>query len=82
MPLAYFSLNTLPHTSVGLTICISIVFFSFEYFDPYDHYATCWVTLRLYKGGLMVTFTRPFQIVLIIFCQDDLFSSKGLGKVL
>ena len=20
-------------------------FFSFEYFDPYDHYAACWVTL-------------------------------------
>ena len=43
---AYFSLNTLPHTSVSLTRCISIVFFSFEYFDPYDHYAACWVTLR------------------------------------
>ena len=21
-------------------------FFSFEYFDPYDHYAACWVTLK------------------------------------
>ena len=21
-------------------------FFSFKYFDPYDHYAACWVTLR------------------------------------
>ena len=20
--------------------------FTFEYFDPYDHYAVCWVTLR------------------------------------
>ena len=42
----YFSLNTLPHTSVSLTRCISIVFFSFEYFDPYVHYAVCWVTLK------------------------------------
>ena len=22
-------------------------FFSFEYFDPYNHYAACWVTLNL-----------------------------------
>ena len=31
---------------IGWSRCISIVFFSFEYFDPYDHYAACWVTLR------------------------------------
>ena len=36
---AFFSLNTSPHTSVSLTSCISNVFFSFEYFDPFDHYA-------------------------------------------
>ena len=40
-----FLTNTLPHTSISLTSCISIVFFSFEYFDTYDHYAACWVTL-------------------------------------
>ena len=28
----FFSLNTLPHTSVGLNGCISIVFFRSEYF--------------------------------------------------
>ena len=38
---AFFSLNALPHTSFSLTSSISIVFFSFEYFDPYDHYAAC-----------------------------------------
>ena len=26
-------------------------FFSFEYFDPYDHYAACWVTLKESGGG-------------------------------
>ena len=25
--------------------CISTFFFSFEYFDSFDHYAACWVTL-------------------------------------
>ena len=29
----------------SLTSCIFIGFFSFEYFDLYDHYAACWVTL-------------------------------------
>ena len=24
-------------------------FFSFEYFDPYDHYVVCWVTLSLFR---------------------------------
>ena len=24
-------------------------FFSFEYFDPFDHYAACWVTLNFEK---------------------------------
>ena len=33
----FFTLNTLPYTSVGLA--------SFEYFDSFDHYAACWVTL-------------------------------------
>ena len=45
--------NTLPHTSVSLTRCISNVFFSFEYFDPYDHYAACWVTLTPHASGYM-----------------------------
>ena len=43
--LAFFSLKTLLHTSVSLTSCISSSFYSFEYFDPYDHFAACWVTL-------------------------------------
>ena len=37
----FFSLNTLPHTGT-----VKTAFFSFEYFDPYDHYAACWVTLK------------------------------------
>ena len=47
---ASFSLNTLPHTSVSLTSCIYIVFFSFEYFDPYCHYAACCVTLNIFMN--------------------------------
>ena len=38
--LPFFSLYTLPHTSIGMTSCIR--FFSF---DPYDHYAVCCVAL-------------------------------------
>ena len=26
-----------------------LFFFSFEYFDPYDHYAACWATLNVTK---------------------------------
>ena len=44
----FFSLNTLPHTSVGLTSCISIVLFSFEYFDSFDNYAACLGICRSY----------------------------------
>ena len=44
---AFFLLNTSLHSSVSLTSCISLVFFSFEYFNPFDHYAACWVNLRL-----------------------------------
>ena len=51
----FFSLNTLPHTSVGLSDCFFIVFFSFEYFDSFDHYAACWVTLT--------TSTTPTPII-------------------
>ena len=29
----------LPHTSVGMTSCISIVVFTFKYLDSFDHYA-------------------------------------------
>ena len=38
----FISLYTLPHTSVSLTGCISNAFFSFEYFDSFDHYAAFW----------------------------------------
>ena len=41
----FFSLYTLPHTSVGLTGSISI-FFSFEYFDSFD------------KSSLLCLFTQ------------------------
>ena len=44
--LPFFSLYTLPHTSVGLTSCISIVLFSLNFFDPYDHYAAGCVPLN------------------------------------
>ena len=42
---AFFSLDTLPHTSVSLTSCISIVFSVLNILTN-DHYAACWVTLR------------------------------------
>ena len=42
----FFSLYTLPHTSVGLTSRISIVFFSLKIVYPYDHYAACCVPLK------------------------------------
>ena len=35
----FFSLCTSPHTSVGLTSCVSIVFFSLKNVDLYDHFA-------------------------------------------
>ena len=56
---AFFSLNTLPHTSVSLNCCISIVFFSIEYYDPYDHYAVCWVTLIM--DALFCVFQSVFS---------------------
>ena len=43
--LAFFSLYTLACTSVGLTGCISIVFFSFENVESFDHYTACWFPL-------------------------------------
>ena len=43
----FISLYTLPHTSVSLTGCISNAFFSFEYFDSFDHYAAFWFPLIL-----------------------------------
>ena len=42
----FISLYTLPHTSVSLTGCISNAFFSFEYFDSFDHYAAFRFPLR------------------------------------
>ena len=51
----FFSLHTLPHTSVGLTSYISIVFFSLKLFDPHDHYAARCIPLKgkgkYIKGG-------------------------------
>ena len=41
----HFSLYTLPHTSDGLTSCISLVFFSLKNLDQYDHCAACCVAL-------------------------------------
>ena len=43
----FFSLYTLPHTSVGLTSYISIVFFTLNFVYPYDHYAAFSVALNL-----------------------------------
>ena len=37
--------------------------------------------LKFNKAELIVTFTRPFQIVKVPFYKDDLFSLKGLEKV-
>ena len=33
---------TLPHASVHLTGCISIVFTVFNYLDSFEHYTACW----------------------------------------
>ena len=32
----------------------SLVFFSFEYFDPYDHYAVCWFTLIFSPSSISI----------------------------
>ena len=41
---------TLYHAStVRLKGCISIVFFSFEYFDSFEYYAACYVPLTSYN---------------------------------
>ena len=48
----FFSSNTLSHTSVGLTSCISTVFFSLKIVDPYDHYAACWFPLTEHQSGM------------------------------
>ena len=53
----FYSLYTLPHTSVGLTSCISIAFFSFQYFDLFDHYAACWFPLRSKDSFEIITVT-------------------------
>ena len=42
----FFSPYTLPHTSVGLTGCISMFFFSFENVDSFDLFAACYVPLN------------------------------------
>ena len=43
----FFSPFSLPHTSVDLTDCISIVLFCFQYFDSFDHSAACYVPFTL-----------------------------------
>ena len=43
---AFFSLNTLPHTSVGLTSCISIVFLDLNILTH--------ITIMLHVGSLKV----------------------------
>ena len=48
----FFSLYNLPHTSVGLTSCISIVFFCLKNVDPSDHYAVCCVPFPLLHYAL------------------------------
>ena len=55
---AFFSLNTVPHNSVSLTICIS----SFEYFDPYDHYTACWVTLNISDLDCMERYSALYHV--------------------
>ena len=48
--LPFFLLYLLPHTSVGLTSCIYIIFFSLKIVDPYDQYAACCVPLKVDVG--------------------------------
>ena len=51
----FFSLNTLPHISVGMSSCNSFsFFFSFDYFESFDHYAACWVTLMCLMCFILV----------------------------
>ena len=38
---------TLPHVSVHLTGCISIVFTVFNYLDSFEHYTACWFPLNM-----------------------------------
>ena len=59
----FFSLNTLPHTSIGLTRCISS-FFSFEYFDSFDRYAACLDTPS--PVGVYVINERPHDRKLML----------------
>ena len=42
----FFSLNTLPNTSV-----VFLLFFQFCIFDSFYHYAACWVTLNPVTHG-------------------------------
>ena len=53
----FFSVYTLPHTSVGLTSYISIVFFSLKEIDPYDPSAACWFPLTLPNPGVAEGFS-------------------------
>ena len=49
----FFSFNTVPHTSVGRTSCISIVFFGFENLDSFHQYAACWITLKPVQNAVL-----------------------------
>ena len=53
----FFSLYALPHTLVGLTGCISIVF-QFEHFHSFNHYAACWFPLSSFIIFLCITEPR------------------------
>ena len=55
----FFSIYTFPHTSVGLTSCISIAFSSFEYFDSFGHYAAGWYPLNQYNSVWGVKYVYP-----------------------
>ena len=60
------------HTSVGLTSCIFIVFFSFEYFDWFDHYAACRVTLTLTAHNhppILTGLALELALVIWFWCQ-------------
>ena len=56
------------HYALSLYDCITvpldkranqIFFFSFEYFDPFDHYDACWVTLYIIHSlNLVHMFTK------------------------
>ena len=60
-------------------------FFSFEYFDPYDHYAVCWVTLISGSVHAGVSLTsrsscRAFKVCSVIFVKKFVAALFIRGK--